>query len=76
MNIELPSALQDRIRELVKSGFYTSESEFVIEAVRLHLQNQKFKELERLSERWVNSTGVYRIPYWGDFVDPRLGFHL
>lgn len=66
MNIELPSALQDRIRELVKSGFYTSESEFVIEAVRLHLQNQKFKELERLSERWVNSN-IYRIPYWDDY---------
>lgn len=77
MNIELPSALQDRIRELVKSGFYTSESEFVIEAVRLHLQNQKFKELERLSERWVNQ-GVYRIPYWDDKGTPinRWSFHL
>ena len=75
MNIELPSALQDRIRELVKSGFYTSESEFVIEAVRLHLQNQKFKELERLSEKWVNS-GVYQIPYWpnNNFLDFKSPF--
>lgn len=76
MNIELPSALQDRIRELVKSGFYTSESEFVIEAVRLHLQNQKFKELERLSERWVNN-GIYKIPYWpssNDFLDFKSPF--
>lgn len=71
MNVELPSALQDRIRELVKSGFYTSESEFIIEAVRLHLQNQKFKELERLSERWINSGSIYKIPYWGDYIDDK-----
>lgn len=77
MNIELPSALQDRIRELVKSGFYTSESEFVIEAVRIHLQNQKFKELERLSERWINNSGIYQIPYWpinNNFLDVKSPF--
>lgn len=67
MEINIPKALEDRIKELVKSGFYTSSQEFVIEAVRLHLQNQKFKEIERISEKWTN--GVYRIPYWGDYTD-------
>lgn len=65
MDINLPSALESRIKELIKAGFYNSESEFIVEAVRLHLQNNKFKELERLSERWVNN-GIYRIPYWND----------
>jgi Arc/MetJ-type ribon-helix-helix transcriptional regulator len=67
MNIELPKALEERIAELVKSGFYSSKEEFVIEAVRLHLQNQKFKELERISERWVNNS-IYRVPYWPDYT--------
>lgn len=64
MEINLPSALEARIKELVKAGFYTSETEFIIEAVRLHLQNNRFKELERMSERWINNGSIYRIPYW------------
>ena len=69
MEIELPKALEERIKELVKSGFYTCSQEFILEAVRLHLQSQKFKELERIAERWINN-GAYRIPYWGDYSDP------
>ena len=65
MNIELPKALEERIKELVKAGFYSSHQEFVIEAVRTHLNNQKFKELERIAEKWVNY-GIYRIPYWDE----------
>lgn len=77
MDINLPSALEQRIQELVRSGFYSSESEFIIEAVRLHLQNQKFKELERLSERWINNSSIYKIPYWPDnnnFLDFKSPF--
>lgn len=75
MNIELPKALEDRIKELVKSGFYSSPQEFVIEAVRTHLQSQKFKELERISEKWINGS-IYRIPYWPDsnFLDFKSPF--
>ena len=65
MEIELPKALEERIKELVKSGFYTSSQEFILEAVRQHLQSQKFKELERLSEKWINNN-IYRIPYWDE----------
>jgi Arc/MetJ-type ribon-helix-helix transcriptional regulator len=69
MKLELPRALEERIAELVRSGFYNSAEEFITEAVRLHLQNQKFKELERISEKWVNN-GIYRIPYWDDRGTP------
>jgi Arc/MetJ-type ribon-helix-helix transcriptional regulator len=67
LKLELPRALEERIAELVRSGFYNSAEEFITEAVRLHLQNQKFKELERLSEKWVNNS-IYRLPYWPDYV--------
>jgi Arc/MetJ-type ribon-helix-helix transcriptional regulator len=63
LKLELPKALEERIDELVRSGFYNSQQEFITEAVRLHLQNQKFKELERISEKWINN-GIYRLPYW------------
>lgn len=65
MKLELPRALEERIAELVRSGFYNSAEEFITEAVRLHLQNQKFKELERISEKWISGS-IYKIPYWQD----------
>lgn len=73
--MELPPALEDRIKELVNSGFYSNKEEFIIEAVRLHLQSQKFKELERISERWINN-GMYKVPYWPDsnFLDFKYPF--
>ena len=73
--VELPHALEERIKELVESGFYSSREEFIIEAVRLHLQSQKFKELERMSEKWIN-TGIYKIPYWpnSDYLNFRSPF--
>lgn len=73
--MKLPKALEERIDELVRSGFYTTQEEFIVEAVRLHLQNQKFKELERISERWMNN-GIYRVPYWPDnsFIDFKSPF--
>jgi Arc/MetJ-type ribon-helix-helix transcriptional regulator len=90
--MELPHALEARINELVKSGFYSNKDEFIIEAVRLHLQSQKFKEFERLSERWIH--GSYwpfkdiwssndTIPYYGfppgktsTTAGLKTGFHL
>lgn len=62
--MKLPHALEARINELVKSGFYSDRDEFIIEAVRLHLQSQKFKELERLSEKWINIWPTWPNDTW------------
>ena len=65
------------IRKMVQARLEKSLQKKMKEENRIVRSQQKeLKELERLSERWINNSGVYQIPYWpsNNFIDFKSPF--
>jgi antitoxin ParD1/3/4 len=70
MNISLTPALENKINEKVASGFYTSASEVVREALRLLLEQDELKQQKITQLNKEIDKGFESIEQ-GRFVDGR-----